>query len=281
MSTSPSPNCPQFLIIGAMKAGTTTLYRDLELHPQVFLPQEKEPETLVSMGDDHEAILRDYASLFRGAREGQIRGEASTAYTKRPTFEGAADRAKALCGPDLKLIYLMREPVGRMVSQYRHEFGLHETDLSMDTAFAQDSRYADYSRYDYQLEPWQAAFPACQILLLSFEEYVQDRAATLLVVCQFLGIDPALLPQPEEDKAFNASEGKPVARGLIGRFVTSRLYQRGIKQAVPRALRERAMQALLPKARSASGKLDPQMRATLAEQFAPYTINKPALPPDH
>ena len=51
---------PDFLIIGAMKAGTTTLYRDLELHPQIFLPQEKEPETLVSLGDDLLAMAADY-----------------------------------------------------------------------------------------------------------------------------------------------------------------------------------------------------------------------------
>ena len=259
---------PEFLIIGAMKAGTTTLYRDLEQHPQIFLPQEKEPETLVRFGDDSAAMTDDYRSLFRGAKNGQLKGEASTAYTKRPTHEGAAERAFRLCGPDLKLIYLMREPVARMVSHYRHEFGLHETDLGMDEAFDRESRYYDYGRYAFQLEPWQARFGASSFLFMRFEEYVADRRKALEHVCAFLGIDPALLPEPEEGKAFNKSDRKPVALGLTGRFVRSGMYQRGIKRAVPRAVREKAMSVLLPKARNADGQLSDAKRSQLAARFA-------------
>lgn len=84
---------PDFLIIGAMKAGTTTLYRDLVDHPNIFLPEQKEPNTLVMYGSDMRRIIDDYASLFARSPQDAICGEASTAYTKRPDNEGVAARA--------------------------------------------------------------------------------------------------------------------------------------------------------------------------------------------
>ena len=90
---------PDFLIVGAMKAGTTTLYRDLSGHPGIYLPEEKEPETLVRFGNDEAAILRDYKSLLGRSPKGALTGEASTVYTKRPLHEGVAERAWRICGP--------------------------------------------------------------------------------------------------------------------------------------------------------------------------------------
>src|SRR5262245_34426917 len=89
-----SGSFPDFLIVGAMKAGTTSLHRDLNLHPQIFLPEEKEPEGLC-----HDRVLsargrRRYARLFRPSRAGQMRGEASTAYTKLPEWQGVPARAR-------------------------------------------------------------------------------------------------------------------------------------------------------------------------------------------
>lgn len=279
MAVPDKSQLPDFLIIGAMKAGTTTLYRDLEPHPQIFLPQEKEPETLVRLGNDHTAIAKDYQSLFRGSQEHQLRGEASTAYTKRPEHEGAASRAFALCGNELKLIYLMREPVSRMISHYRHEYGLRMIDLPMEEAFNNDHRYFDFGRYAYQLEPWLAKFPAENFLFLSFEEYVTDRSKTLEKVCDFLGIDFALLPQPDEEKAYNRSDGKFVAIGIMGRFVRSAVYQRGIKRMLPRGVREWAMSALLPKARKAGASLPNHEKLGLEARYAseapaPYPANR-------
>ena len=272
---------PDFLVIGAMKAGTTTLYRDLERHPDVFLPQEKEPETLVRFGDDAAAIARDYRSLFRGARPDQVRGEASTAYTKRPDAEGVAQRALDICGPGLRIVYLMRDPVRRLVSHYRHEYGLGETDLAFADALVRHDRYFDYGRYAWQIEPWLAAFPRENFLFLDFEAYVADRPAALDLVCRHVGIDPVRMPEPEEARAFNKSEGKPVARGLAGRLVGSPLYQRGLKRVVPRMLREKAMNTLLPRARDATADLSSETENELRARFAdepppPACANRPS-----
>ncbi len=89
---------PDFLVVGAMKGGTTTLYFDLGAHPDLHLPEPKEPEVLVRHADPA-AIREAYAAHFRNARPGQLCGEASTVYTKRPDHEGVAERARQASGP--------------------------------------------------------------------------------------------------------------------------------------------------------------------------------------
>jgi hypothetical protein len=89
---------PDFLIIGAMKAGTTSLYRDLLTNPAVFFPADKEPGNLTDDRVLAEAGRREYELLFRGAVEGQICGEASTTYTKEPDLSGAATRTPVITG---------------------------------------------------------------------------------------------------------------------------------------------------------------------------------------
>ncbi|WP_396593044.1 sulfotransferase family protein [Brevundimonas sp. R86498] len=239
---------PDFLIVGAMKAGTTTLYRDLSLHPDIHMPAEKEPETLVGFDGDLARIRRDYASLFRFAPAGSVRGEASTAYTKRPLYEGVAARAREVCGPALRIIYLRRDPVKRIVSHYKHAVGLGQTDLPFDAAVRTDPLYVSISRYDWQISPWIEAFGEDAVLQLEFETYVRDRQGVTKRACAHLGVDPERLPSVDADAAFNASDYKPVARaGLARAIVESRLYQRLAKPLLPEALRERARQTL-PKA---------------------------------
>ena len=122
---------PTFLIIGAMKAGTTTLYNDLKRQAFIFLPDCKEPNALI----DDQILTRSgqirYSSLFRHARDDQICGEASTAYAKLPHHRNAASRARQILGSNLRVIYIVRDPVLRLVSHYRHDWslGLIKSDL--------------------------------------------------------------------------------------------------------------------------------------------------------
>lgn len=246
---------PDFLIIGAMKAGTTTLFRDLVGHPQFYLPEEKEPETLVSHNGDLSAVLDDYRSLFMRAREGQLKGEASTAYTKRPDHEGAAEIAMRVCGPGLKLIYLTRDPIKRIVSQYRHDYGLGDVLEDIDTAVLKYPRYVAYSRYDWQLTPWRQLFGEANLLVLSFEDYISNRNETVRRVCSFLGADPALLPEIDAKQSFNANDGKLVPKGFWKSLVGSRIYQRGLKPLIPHFFRVRVAGRVLSPAIASSGEL--------------------------
>ena len=234
---------PNFLIVGAMKAGTTTLYADLCDHPEVFLTSDKEPEGLRWCGT-LEGVRR-YERLFARAGPARAVGEASTFYTKRPHADGVAQRARAVLGPDVTILFLVRDPLRRMVSQYHHEVARGAESRPLNVALREDPDYAGFSRYAWQIAPWQAAFGPGRVHVLQFERYVADRRATLTHVCGLLGIDPAGL-RFDEGRAFNASAGKRVARGPWRRVIGSRFYRDHVRWRLPQWARDR-LKVVLPK----------------------------------
>ena len=84
---------PDFIIIGAAKAGTTSLYAMLDRHPDIFMPRQKEPE-FFARDDLYAQGLDSYAENFAGAEPGQVVGEASTLYSLSPLFGQTAARIK-------------------------------------------------------------------------------------------------------------------------------------------------------------------------------------------
>ncbi|MEW2915228.1 sulfotransferase [Leisingera sp. JC11] len=260
----PPPGLPRFLIIGAMKAGTTTLYGDLQKQGGAALPPEKEPEDLLHAAVLSEAGTEAYRRKFAGLAG--LPGEASTAYAKRPDH-AAAGHARALLGPDLKLIYLLRDPIERMISHYKHEVGMGRETRDLNTALRQQSAYRNYSRYSWQLAPWQAHYGSSQILILHFEDYVADRQAGLQTVCDFLGLGPVA---HAPSGVSNASGGKAVARrgSLAHRFSRSRFYQYRLKPYLGTALRDRLKGAVSEKVSLPETRLDPALRAELETFFA-------------
>lgn len=256
-------NLPRFLVIGAMKAGTTTLYEDLRQIPGVWLPPEKEPEDLIHPRVETPEGLRDYSRKFSGCPAGAIAGDASTAYAKRPTFEGVAERAKRLLGPDISIIYMTRHPIKRVVSHYHHLWGMKLEPRQLNDAVANDSQYLSYSRYSWQLEPWLAEFGASRILVVPMEDYLGKRSETLATICAFLGIEAGEIAPDETHR--NKSDGKHfVPRGgLTERFASSRFYQFGIKPIFSSAMRDRFKALVLPKTAKLDEKLDDALRLKL------------------
>ncbi len=178
---------PDFILIGAMKAGTSTLHDQLAGHPGFFLSTPKEP--CFFSDDDVWARGFDwYEGLFAAADRDAICGESSTHYTKRPTLDKAVTRLHDAV-PDAKLIYLMRHPVDRLISHYMHEWSEGNISTSLDEAVEQHRELVDYGRYSYQLAPYREAFGAEQILPVFLERHLQDPAAELARVLRFLGCD--------------------------------------------------------------------------------------------
>jgi hypothetical protein len=261
--------CPiDFLIVGAMKAGTTTLYRDLITHPDIVMPEQKEPETLVrftSLAD----IRRDYAALFAKAPEGAIRGEASTAYTKLPIHTGAAERARDLSGGKLRIVYIRRDPVDRIISHYRHERQHRRIKLPISRALREVPELIDFSRYDWQIAPWKECFGEEQVLEIDLETYAADRRGVSRQVVAHLGADPDRLPPPDDSLVANsAGEMKRIDNPLLDRFVRSLFYQRSIKPAVPRPWREATRRTILPRAEPIAVELSPADREFIAKSLA-------------
>lgn len=256
---------PDFLVVGAMKGGTTTLYFDLSAHPDLHLPELKEPEILVRHTDPA-SIRKAYASHFRNARAGQLCGEASTAYTKRPDHQGVAERARDVLGPDLRILYITRDPVARAVSHFRHDLQHGKVRGNLETAIRAHRRFVDYGRYAWQIAPWKAAFGEDRVKMINLDDYSASRREMLDDILRFIGADPARLGEIDpEAKANSAQEQKTIANPLLSRFIFSNFYQQRVKGLIPRGLRERARRAILPPPADNRIEVSPALRSYILD----------------
>lgn len=262
---------PDFLIVGAMKGGTTTLYYDLGLHPDFHLPENKEPDILVA-NTEAQAIRDAYALHFRAARPGQRCGEASTAYTKRPDHEGLAERARAALGPDLRIVYITRDPVARALSHYRHDRQHEKVAEPFDEAVRRHARYTDYGRYAWQIAPWREAFGEDAVRVIRLEDYAADRETQLADLVRFLGADPGRLGTIDTGAVANsAAEQKTIGNPVLRAIIFSDFYQKRIKPLFPRSLREAVRRTVLPPPAREEIAVTPETRAFIEARTAPET----------
>jgi hypothetical protein len=238
---------PNFLVIGAQKAGTTTFFADLNRHPSVYMPQCKE------VGDlRYDAVLRregirSYAEYFRLAKPEQICGEASTAYSRMSEFSGVPERALAVCGASLKILYLVRDPMARILSHYSHAWSLGDMPYDFEIALREDPRLLDTSRYAMQLEAWLKCFPARNFRVVRFEGFITDREAVMREVFEFLGLDSSLCASFSDVE--NSAEQRRVMPALLYPFAVSKFYKSWLKEVIPPGVRALARRHLTVPAR--------------------------------
>lgn len=222
---------PDFLILGAQKAGTTALYAYLRWHPQITGPSFKE----VSFFDRHYARGGRWYRAHLPIRRGGLVGEASPSYLFHPL---APERVARML-PDARLIALLREPVGRAFSHYQHEVVLGRESLSFEDAVAQEGErmqgevdrmlrdptyfshawwnytYVARGRYAEQLERWFAAFPREQVLVLLTDELAADTPGTYRRVLDFLGVEPHALESFPRIFERDYGEMEPATRAAL------------------------------------------------------------------
>jgi hypothetical protein len=184
---------PNFLIIGAAKAGTTTLYDWLRPHPQIFMPELKEPHFFAYDGQPGRYFqvktFEDYRALFDGVTDETAIGEASTAYLYAPA---AAPRIRDAL-PGVRLIVSLRDPVDRARSLY--EMQLRNWDKNVGRSFLEtlDANPKLRAGYHPFLKVYLEMFgPAVRIVLL--EDIKGDAAGVLRSLFGFLGVDPGFRP---------------------------------------------------------------------------------------
>lgn len=187
-AAEPDDSLPTFLVIGAMKAGTTSLHRYLGAHPDVFMPDHKEVE-FFSEEREWSRGVGWYRTLFQPGRTAIARGEASTGYTKLPRFPAAADRMHAVV-PGAQLVYLVREPIERMRSHYVHNVLRGLEDRAIDEALLSGEHYLPVSRYFAQLQRYRDRFADAQILVVATEDLRARRQDTVSGILSFIGVDP-------------------------------------------------------------------------------------------
>ena len=176
---------PSFVIIGAMKSATSTLYDQLLLQPGIFLPALKEPN-FFSDDQQYSRGLDWYQSLFADAKPTDLLGEASTHYTKLPTYPQTIPRLRSnLDRP--RLIYVMRHPIDRLISQYIHQWSEGEIHCGLDEAVTRHPELVAYSLYTKQLAPYIEAYGKNEILPVFFDRLRASPQSELERVCKFIG----------------------------------------------------------------------------------------------
>ena len=246
---------PSLLIIGAMKAGTTSLYFDLQQIPRLSFPLGKEPNILAEAADELTAFER-YTTIYRGIQEGAFLVDASTAYSKLPDYPDVASLAAKVC-ENARIVYMVRDPVKRALSHYRHDFMLGLESRSIDEALLNGPRYINYSDYGYQLNSWIENFGQESVRVIKMETYAADRKRTLESLCAWLG-----LPTPEKwrglDKVFNKADAKRELPHLLERVLASALFQKKVRPLFSPRMRV-ALKQIFP-ASKASPRVEPDYR---------------------
>ena len=175
----------QFFLIGAMKAGTSTLYKYLAAHPDIYATPRKEPR-FFAIPQPSAAETKAYAALYDGRTSEPWAFEASTAYTKYPMLPGVPERIHA-AHPDALLIYMIRDPIERICSAYLHNRAEGREQRPFEQAvFGGSQEYLNVSRYYQQIDRYLRVFPRDRLLVLLFEDFVANPDAALDQIARFL-----------------------------------------------------------------------------------------------
>ena len=229
MSASRLPN---FLVIGAQKAATTTLWAWLRAQPDVFCPPIKEPAYFATE-ESFTGRGHWYAGLFDPAAGRPLRGEASPQYTMFPRYHGVPERITGTL-PDVRLVYVVRDPVERMRSAYRQAVASGRERRSIDDALLTDARFLYPSLYALQLEQYLRVLPRERILVVANDALRPDPSPVVRDVLTFLGANPdAVVAPPIGD--LNVGADKRAPRRWWGRL-GGVLIRRNLTHRTPKVL---------------------------------------------
>lgn len=238
---------PNLIVVGAMKSGTSSLHYYLSRHPEIQMSQPKElhyfidsnefdPEPYV-LAPGETAPLRGDGNWHRGEAwyrqhfdpRMAVRGESTVAYSF-PWYLGTPSRI-ARTIPDVRLIYIVRDPVDRMISHYLayRQAGREHRDIEHVMA-ASNSQYLAASRYRTVLDGFLAKFDRSQLMIIRQDLLMTERRKTLAAVFRFLQVEPSFwtdeftaLRNTFRSKGRALRNAERFARTRVGRKLSERL----------------------------------------------------------
>lgn len=277
---------PSFLLIGAQKAGTTTLDAWLTQHPEIFLPEVKELNFFAlgceapgwsGPGDKVAESLseyqqEDYLKHYRRAAKGAVCGDSSVIYLYSPK----APEAILSINPEMKVIAVLRNPVERAYSAWQHlqRDGREKVGDFAKALEAESDRiaqnweplwhYLQVGFYGKQLKRYEAFFERDQILVLLNEDLRQDPAGSAKRIFSFLGVDDSFIP--DTDIEMNAS-GIPKFQALNNFFTQPHIIKPALKKIVPLSLARKIKGRIQRRNLERLPPVSPEMRSHLISLY--------------
>jgi hypothetical protein len=198
---------PHFLGLGAGQSGSTWLHRNLERHPEVFVPPRKETHYFTRSFDTQS--LASYASIFADGQDA-VRGEITPSYSQL-----RLDRIRCIRDimPDVRLIFVLRNPIDKVWSAARRVMGRLSERMKVSLQEIDDAEFHDYFHKEWAYRPernmagyyepgllechylkaidnWTSVFPAQQLLVMFFEEISLDPQGFMTKVCKHINASP-------------------------------------------------------------------------------------------
>lgn len=252
---------PDFLIVGAAKSATSSLYFYLDQHPQIHMSAIKEswffsfvntPPNYTSpvVLDNVVSCLEDYVKLFDGAHPDQCLGEASPSYlyTYRDTIRHIRSVYPSQDLEKLKIIISLRDPVSRAYSQYMTFKRRACEPLSFDDAIEQSTiearlrdnwnifyDYIGFGRYCDQVGAYLDAFGRDKVLILWYDDIERDPQETCRTIYKFLGVDQSFVA--DVSTRYNSLTGEPAVNWIMAALLSRNRIKRAVAARVPRKLR--------------------------------------------
>lgn len=241
---------PTFVIIGAMKSGTTSLHHYLQEHPEIQMPVIKEtnffsgpPDRIpYPPGSKRIEDLKTYEQLFDPAY--RVRGEASPCYTLYPRRKGTPERMSSLI-PEAKLIYLVRDPVARALSQYHFSVSVEAERRSVHEALKDpsdpNSLYTCPGFYAVQIEQYLHHFRQDQILVVDQADLLARRRETLQEMFAFLQVDSSFVSSAFDEEKNTGDEQRTYSKFIV---LQRRAQASPLVHRLPRRLRRFVRQSI-------------------------------------
>jgi Sulfotransferase family len=268
----PPPRDREFLfIVGAAKAGTTSLHAYLDAHAGVHMSDPKEPHFFArAINPSIRTKSWDtYAEAFRGATENAILGDASPSYLWDPASAGLIHEAL----PDSRIVVLLRDPVARAISHYAMDVGNGRQRRSFDDALRADAAireriwgvkshlYIDLGMYAAQVRRYLDTFGRDRVLILESATLRKSRSAAITQIARFLGIDPSGFDEARLDAEYNLTA---MPRSIQLNYVATRRPMRRVSKILPAGVRSAIRRGLS----STGPRIGLETRRRLQDHFA-------------
>jgi hypothetical protein len=235
------PALPNLLIIGAAKCGTTSLHEYLAAHPQISMSSPKE----LRFFNEHD--WRGRLDWYRGHfdADAPVRGESSPRYTQHPYRPHVPERIASVA-PDARLIYVVGDPIERIVSHWVHRYAIGERNAPLDGYIRDAHQPANVvvcpSRYHTQVQLYLRHFPGEQLLVLDQHDIRADRTRTLREAFRFLGVDESFESPAFATEHNSRSQHRALTR--VGFPLWNRVLGPAVRR-LPEPRRTRARERLL------------------------------------
>jgi hypothetical protein len=277
---------PNFLVIGASKSGTTSLYYYLQQHPDIYMSPVKEPKFFALEGQEVyfrgpgiqrrvtrglTTSIEEYRALFEGAEGEKAVGEASTLYLYSPRAPGRIKHHV----PEARLIALLRNPVERAYSAYTQQVRAGREPLSFGSALREEEdriqdgwyhvyHYKNRGLYYRQLKRYYETFGEERIKVYFYEDLSEDPVGVSQDIFRFLGVDDAF--EPDASARYNVSR-LPRSEALASLLDKPNLLKTAARTVVPSGVRKRVSAGLKNRNFEKAPPMPEEARRELTEAF--------------